>query len=151
MATTGRSTPSTEHGCRATPSSATRIFSNGATGDPIPDADLLHHQIDRLHAQTYLHLLQRLDEHGVLDTTVAVWTNDLATGSHRYLDIPWVICGSGNGYLSTGNFVDLGDVPHSHLLSTLATAVGVRKPDGSPVDDFGDASLPAGQVSDLIA
>ena len=129
-----------------------RIFSDGATGPAISGADLMHHQIDRLHAQTYLHLLQRLDEHGILDSTVAVWTNDLGAGvSHRYDNIPWVICGSGNGYLSTGNFVDLGDVPHNQLLSTLATAVGVRKPDGSPVDDFGDASLPTGQVTELIA
>ena len=129
-----------------------RVQSDGSTGDPIPDADLLHHEIDRLHAQTFLHLLQRLDEHGIIDSTVATWTNDLGAGvSHRYDNIPWVICGSGNGYLSTGNFVDLGNVPHNRLLSTIASAVGVRKADGSLVDDFGDPSLPTGQVTEIIA
>lgn len=129
-----------------------RINSDGSTGTPIPDADLLHHQIDRLHAQTFRHLLERLQEYGILDTTVAVWTNDLGAGvSHRYTDIPWVICGSGGGYLSTGQFVDLGNQTHNRLLSTLASAVGVRKADGSPIDDFGDASLTAGQVPEIMA
>ncbi|MEZ4317230.1 MAG: DUF1552 domain-containing protein [Myxococcota bacterium] len=129
-----------------------RVYSDGATGQTIVDADLLHHEIDRLHAQTFKHLLDRLDEHGILDSTVAVWTNDLGAGvSHSYHNIPWVLAGSGSGYLSTGQFVDLGDRPHSQLLSTIASAVGVRKADGSPVDDFGDPSLPAGQITQIVA
>jgi hypothetical protein len=31
------------------------------------------------------------------------------------------------------------------------TAVGVRKADGSPVDDFGDSSLDSGFVPEMIA
>lgn len=129
-----------------------RVYSDGSTGHPIADADLLHHDIDRLHAQTFLHFLQRLDEYEILDSTVAVWTNDLGAGvSHRYDNIPWVICGSANGYLSTGNYVDLASVPHNKLLNTIATAVGVRKADGSEVDDFGDPSLPTGLLTEIIA
>lgn len=125
-----------------------RIHSDGSEGDPIPDADLLHHQIDRLHAQTFRHLLDRLSEAGVLDDCVAVWTNDLGAGvSHTYRNIPWVMAGSGGGFLQTGQFVDLGgEVTHNKLLSTIASAVGVRKDDGDLVDDFGDASLDRGLI-----
>ncbi|MFK7929595.1 MAG: DUF1552 domain-containing protein [Myxococcota bacterium] len=130
-----------------------RIFSDGSSGDPIPDADLLHHQIDRLHAQTFKHLLDRLSEAGILDDCVAVWTNDLGAGvSHTYRNIPWVIAGSGGGYLKTGQHVDLGgNVTHNKLLSTLASAVGVRKPGGDLVDDFGHSSLEKGQIDQIIA
>lgn len=129
-----------------------RIYSDGSDGDPIPDADWLHHQIDRLHAQTFRHLLDKLDEAGILNDCVAVWTNDLGAGvSHSYRNIPWVIAGSAGGFLRTGQFVDLGgDVPHAHLLSTIATAVGVRKPGGLPVDNFGDPSLPQGMIDEII-
>jgi hypothetical protein len=130
-----------------------RIFSDGADGDPIPDADLLHHAIDRLHAQTFKHLLDRLSEFGILDQGIAVWTNDLGAGvSHTFRNIPWVLAGSAGGALSTGQYIDLGgDRPHSQLLSTIASAVGVTKEDGSPIDDFGDPSLPAGRIDEIIA
>ena len=37
-----------------------RIDSDGGTGPEIPDADLLHHEIDRIHARAFRHLLDRL-------------------------------------------------------------------------------------------
>lgn len=130
-----------------------RIYSDGSSGDPIPDADLLHHAIDRLHAQTFAHLLDRLSEHGILDDTVCVWTNDLGAGvSHTYRNIPWVLAGSGGGFLQTGQYVDLGgNVTHNKLLSTIASAVGVRKADGDLVDDFGDPSLERGRIDAIVA
>ncbi len=63
-----------------------RIDGDGIEGTPIAGADLLHHKIDRLHARLFRHLLDRLAMYAgpsggpLLDDTVALWTNDLATG-----------------------------------------------------------------------
>lgn len=133
-----------------------RIFADGSNGDPIPDAAQKHHQIDRLHAQMFRHLLDRLSTHGLLDSTAAVWCNDLAHGvSHSYSNIPFVIAGSCGGYLKTGQYVDVREggqyVAHNKLFNTILNAVGCKKSDGSPVDDFGDASLPRGELAALKA
>ena len=37
------------------------------------------------------------------------------------------------------------------LLNSLLGAVGVTKPDGSPVDDFGAAELPKGRLAEILA
>ena len=37
------------------------------------------------------------------------------------------------------------------MLNTLLTAAGVTKAGGAPTDDFGDASLPKGIFSELLA
>ena len=130
-----------------------RIHADGDVGDPIPNADVLHHKIDRVHAQLFGHLIDRLLENGVLDDCVVVWTNDLGAGvSHTYRNIPWVLAGSGGGFLQTGQYVDVGgEVPHSRILSTIASAVGVRKGNGDLVDDFGDSSLRPGVIDEIIA
>lgn len=134
-----------------------RIFSDGATGDPIEGAQEMHHEIDKLHARLFRYLLDKLASYSqpngtMLDNSVAVWTNDLGHGvSHNYVNIPWVIAGSAGGYLKQGQYIDAGNVTHNQLLNTLLSAVGVRKADGSPVDDFGDASLKKGQIAGMLA
>jgi hypothetical protein len=134
-----------------------RIFSDGAEGDPIEGAQEMHHEIDKLHARLFRYLLDKLNAYTqpngtLLDNSVAVWTNDLGHGvSHNYVNIPWVIAGSGGGYLKQGQYIDAGNVTHNQLLNTLLNAVGVRKSDGSPVDDFGDPSLKKGQISGMLA
>jgi hypothetical protein len=78
--------------------------------------------------------------------------NDLSNGPpHSINNLPYVLAGSADGYLRTGAYVDAGDQPHNKLLNTLATAVGLRKQDGSPVDDFGDQSLERGLLDSMIA
>ena len=37
------------------------------------------------------------------------------------------------------------------MLNTLLTAAGVTKSDGSPTDNFGEASLPKGIFSEMLA
>jgi hypothetical protein len=129
-----------------------RIYSDGATGDPIEGAQEMHHEIDKLHARLFVYLLDKLSSYGVpsggtmLDHSVAVWTNDLGHGvSHTYQNIPWVLAGSAGGYLKQGQYVDAGNVTHNQLLNTLLTAVGV------PTNDFGDASLKPGVISGIVA
>jgi hypothetical protein len=134
-----------------------RIFSDGSEGDPIEGAQEMHHEIDKLHARLFKYLLDKLSAYStpegtLLDAGVAAWTNDLGHGvSHNYQNIPWVLAGSCGGFLKQGQYVDGGNVTHNKLFNTLLTAVGVKKADGSPVDDFGDPSLAKGLIDAMKA
>jgi hypothetical protein len=61
------------------------------------------------------------------------------------------LAGSAGGFLKQGQYVDAGNVTHNKLFNTLLTAVGVRKTDGSPVDDFGDPGLAKGLIANMMA
>lgn len=135
-----------------------RIFSDGSEGDPIPDAVNKHHQIDRIHARLFRHLLDRLSMYGtetgtLLDDCAAVWTNDLGHGvSHTYENVPFVIGGSCGGFLKTGQFVELPAMTtHNKLFNSLLNAVGVRTAEGEWIDDFGDPELEAGWIPEIVA
>ena len=130
-----------------------RVYSDTGQGSPIEGALELHHQIDRLHLRVFRHLLDKLDDFGLLDGSIAVHLNDLGGGaSHTKVNVPYVVAGRGDGLLKQGSFVDLGGaVTHNKLLSTLISAVGLRKADGSLVDDFGDPGLERGTLSALLA
>lgn len=129
-----------------------RIFADGSEGDPIPDAQSKHNAVDRIHARLFARLIDRLsaytlDTGTLLDKGVCVWMNDLSNGPpHSISNLPYVLAGSADGFLRTGAYVDAGDVPHNKLLNTLATAVGLRKDNGDPVDDFGHESLDQGLI-----
>jgi hypothetical protein len=134
-----------------------RIYGDGSEGDPIEGAQEMHHEIDKLHARLFKYLLDRLSAYStpegtLLDSGVAAWTNDLGHGvSHSYSNVPWILAGSAGGYLKQGQYVDAGGVTHNKLFNTLLSAVGVRKADGTPVDDFGDPSLAKGLIDALKA
>ena len=130
-----------------------RIYSHGSEGDPIAGAAEMHHDIDRLHLATFRHMLDRLDEYGILDQTVAVWTNDLASGPpHSYSNLPVVIVG-GNGFLKNGEYVHAGGVTNNKLWNTVINAAGVRGSGGDDdfITDFGDPSLSPGLISQMLA
>jgi Protein of unknown function (DUF1552) len=134
-----------------------RIYSDGATGDPIMGAQDMHHEIDKLHARLFRYLLDKLSSYAapgggtLLDDSVAAWMNDLGHGvSHTYANIPWVLAGSLGGFLKQGLYVDAGNIAHNQLFNTLLTGMGVRKADGTPVDDFGDPSLKKGLISAIM-
>jgi hypothetical protein len=135
-----------------------RIMSDGDDGATIDNAVELHHQIDRIHARLFRHLLDRLSMYGtetgtLLDDCAAVWTNDLGHGvSHTYDNVPFVIAGGCGGFLQTGQFVQLPAMTsHNKLFNTLLNAVGVRKPGGEWVDDFGDPELQTGWIPEIVA
>jgi hypothetical protein len=134
-----------------------RIFADGSEGDPIPDAQAKHSAVDRIHARLFGRLLDRLSAYTtetgtLLDQGVCAWINDLSNGPpHSINNLPYVLAGGAGGYLRTGQYVDAGDVPHNKLLNTLATAVGLRKTNGDPVDDFGHASLEKGLIDEMIS
>lgn len=135
-----------------------RISADGSDGEPIPNAVDLHHQIDTMHLGFYKYLLDSLNKYQspyggtLLDDSVAVWTNDLGSGPpHDASNTPWILAGSGGGILRTGLVIDHQKKPVNQVLNTLINAMGVRKSDGSPTDDFGDASLAKGVVTGSLA
>lgn len=134
-----------------------RIYSDGSEGETIPNAVDLHHQVDRLQLQMFAYLLSQLDSYAsayggtILDDSVAVWMNDLGAGPPHSGNVPWLLAGSAGGFLRTGQFLDLGGMTINRVLNTILSAVGVRKDDGSLVDDFGDSSLTGGLVDPIVA
>jgi hypothetical protein len=133
-----------------------RIQADGSDGAPIPDADVLHHEIDKIHLDMFKHLLDRLSSYSLgngslLDSGIAVLTNDLANKYHSYTNVPFVCAGSCNDFLKTGHYIDAGGVTNNKLFNTIASAVGVRKENGDWVDDFGDPSLDGGFIDQMLA
>lgn len=133
----------------------------------------LHHEVDRVMMRHYKHLLDVLSSYDtptgpLLDSGVAIWTNQCATGAHSFSNVPWIIAGTANGYFKNGQFVTVGtgDMPGGRqdgvagdpsvagvnkMLNNLLEATGVTNDDGSPIEDFGDSSLPNGRFSELLA
>ncbi len=89
----------------------------------------------------------------LLDAGITVWTNQVANGNHSFTNVPWLVAGTGGGFLKTGQFVDVSAKKYqtNRMLNTLLSAVGVRKAGGALVDNFGDASLSGGLVDELHA
>src|SRR6188768_2740288 len=126
-----------------------------------------HHYIDRMMLNYYKHLLDKLSTYTtptgpLLDQGVAIYCNQCATGAHSFSNIPWIQAGSANGYFKKGQYlaVGTGQQPSgsqdgkggdpsvsgvNKMLNTVLNAAGVSK------DDFGDASLPKGILSELKA
>jgi hypothetical protein len=127
-----------------------RNMSDASGGAIIQNAYEMHRQVDRIHANEFLYLCDRLaavetPTGPLIDQGYTVWTNQLATGWHRHDNQPFAIVGSGAGYLRVGQYVDAGGVTLNQMLNTLLNAAGV------PVEDFGDESLQGGQISSIIA
>ncbi len=132
-----------------------RIQGDGDTGAAIDNAVELHHEIDKIHGNLFKYLLDKLASYPngngtLLDTGVAVWTNDLANKYHSYTDVPYILAGGCNGFLKTGQYVDAGGVNNNKLFNVIGTAVGCTKPDKSPMDDFGDPSLEPGFIPAIM-
>jgi hypothetical protein len=138
-----------------------RRLSHDSNGAVISGSDLLHHKVDRQFAQTFKYLLDRLDTYTMpdgktlLEHGLAVWYNDNANGpAHGVRNVPWILGGGAGGFLKQGEYVRLtgDDSPNlSRVHNTIGSAVGVRKGDGSMLDDFGDPSMPGGLASELLA
>lgn len=132
-----------------------RIQGNGSDGTPIDNAVDLHHKIDMIHGNIFKYLLDRLASYSLgsgtlLDSGVAVWTNDLANKYHSYSDIPYVLAGGANGFLATGQYIDGGDVANNKMWNVVGSAVGCRN-NGKYMDDFGDPSLDKGFIEAMMA
>lgn len=139
-----------------------RINGDGSDGSAIANADLKHHELDKLFAQTFGYLITQLSSYEtptgtLLDEGVSIWLSDVSTGDHSPNNLPYVLAGSAGGFLKTGQYVDAaagsGDdyLPHNRFLNTIGAAVGCKNESGAPLDDFGDPSLPRGLVDAMLA
>ncbi len=131
-----------------------RIQSDGASGTPIDNGAELHHEIDKIHGNLFKYLLDRLASYTIgsgtlLDSGIAVWTNDLADKYHSYSNIPYILAGGANGFLATGQHIDAGGVTNNKMWNVVGAAVGC-KTNGKPMDDFGDPSLDPGFIPAMM-
>ena len=132
-----------------------------------------HHYLDRMMLNSYKYLLDTLSTYDtpsgpLLDQGVAIWTNQCATGAHSFSNIPWIQAGTANGFYKQGQYLTVGTGAQpggsqdgkggdasvsgvNKMLNTMLSAAGVTKSDGSPTDDFGEASLPKGIFSEMLA
>ena len=134
-----------------------RVMSDGSGGGAISNAIDLHHEIDKIHARYFKHLLDGLSAINLptggtlLDSSVNLWVNSIADGPpHSGKDVPHILAGGAGGFLKTGLHVSSPGVAN-RVLNTIANACGVRTTTGDPVDNFGDPSSSAGMISEIVA
>jgi hypothetical protein len=139
-----------------------RINGDGGDGSAIENADVKHHDLDKLFAQLFGSLIEQLSSYttptgSLLDEGVSIWLSDVATGDHSGNNLLYVVAGNAGGFLKGGAYVDAaagsGDdyLTHNRFLNTIGAAVGCKNESGGPLDDFGDASLPPGLVDAMLA
>ncbi|HKU43555.1 MAG TPA: DUF1552 domain-containing protein, partial [Polyangiales bacterium] len=132
-----------------------RVRSDGSSGEAIPNAEALHHDIDKKFAGYFKYLLDKLEAIAtptgtLLDDGIAVWFNDLADGpAHSSKNMPWVLAGSAGGALKTGQYIK-GDWTINRIHNTIGAAVGAKNASGGRLDDFGDARYPKGHIDGLL-
>ena len=133
-----------------------RLMGDDKGGDPIENAVDLHHQIDRIHARYFKHLLDRLSAYTLpsggtlLDSSVNLWVNSLSDGPpHGSTSVPHVLAGAAGGFLKMGQHVESPGWSN-RILNTIASAAGVRKPDGSLIDNFGDPDAASSGLIDSL-
>jgi len=134
-----------------------RVMSDGDGGTKIGNAVELHAAIDRIHARMFKHLLDQLtmykaaDGRPLLDLGTAIWLNSNGNGPpHDVGNVPHIIAGSGNGFWKTGQYLNV-KAQNNKFLNTVGAAAGVKNAAGGPLDDFGDAGLAKGLMSELMA
>jgi Protein of unknown function (DUF1552) len=135
-----------------------RVMSDGGSGTRITNAVDLHHQIDRIHARYFKHLLEKLTQHKLpdgrplLEDTMAVWLNSNANGPpHSVSNVPHIVAGSGGGFLKLGQYIAAGGVTNNLFLNTIITGAIGGKSAPAPVTDFGDPSLRKEVLPGMIA
>lgn len=135
---------------------STNFIYHTASHRSIANGAELCRQVDRLHMGYFKFLLDTLSSYKTttgtaLDGGLTILTNQVANGAHSFKKVPWIISGTANGYLKTGQYLDVGNVTGNLMLNTILNAAGVKKADGSPIDNFGDSSLAKGVATALIA
>lgn len=101
-------------------------------------------------AQQYVTLVERLKQHGLLDSSLAIWNQELSrTDGHWLTTTPWVLAGRANGYIRrTGRFLKYASsdglyrshddgVPHGQLLTSVCHAFGL-----TDQEHYGNPNIP---------
>jgi hypothetical protein len=117
-------------------------ISHGAGGGDGPEGPMKR-KIDQWYMQLLADFLQKLKDNGLYDSTLVVWLNNMGNGaSHGVDNIPFILAGSGQGYLRMGRYLSYDHAPHNGLFVAIANAMGV------PTMTFGDPAY-GGELSGL--
>ena len=108
---------------------------------------------ERWFAEQFAYLVNRLKalpEPGgtgsMLENSVVIWTKEMGDPRmHDCLSVPFVIAGQGNGYFSTGRYLQYDHAPHQKLLVSLCQSMGLSNP------TFGEPSFGTGTLERLRA
>jgi hypothetical protein len=126
-----------------------RIQSEGSSGDPIPNAEQAHAEIDAVRMQSFAAGLDHFKARGLEDQCFVMWTNHFRDGpAHSYANIPHIIWGNAGGYLKQGEHIDVGSVTNNLLHNTLISAA--IQDTGTTMEDFGDVDT-GGQIAAIRA
>jgi hypothetical protein len=133
-----------------------RVRSDGSDGAAIPDAEELHHKIDKHFAGYFKYLLDKLSSFTtptgtLLDDGATVWFNDLADGPpHGSTNVPWVVAGGAGGKLKTGQYIR-GNFGINKIHNSIGAALGLTNGAGQPLDDFGAEDYEPGRIDAMMA
>jgi hypothetical protein len=133
-----------------------RVRSDGSDGVDIPDAEALHHEIDKKFATYFKYLLDKLSSFTtptgtLLDDGATVWFNDLADGPpHGSTNLPWVVAGGAGGKLKCGQYIR-GTFTVNKIHNSIGAAVGLTNAAGQPLDDFGADDYEKGRIDAMTA
>jgi len=108
---------------------------------------------ERWFAEQFAYLVNRLKalpEPGgtgtMLENSVVIWTKEMGDPRmHDCISVPFIIAGQGNGYFSTGRYLEYDHAPHQKLLVSLCQSMGLSNP------TFGDPSFGTGTLDRLRA
>ncbi|AKU98181.1 hypothetical protein AKJ09_04845 [Labilithrix luteola] len=106
-------------------------------------------KIETWYCEQFLYLCQKLEaipegNGTMLDNCVVLWCHEQSLGEiHQRVDMPYVMAGSASGFFKPGKAIDFKGQPHTRLLSTVATAVGV------PTNSFGDPQFNSSPLTEL--
>lgn len=128
------------------------LYDNGATNpdQAFPNPHETNAETDRLYLALYAHLLHCMKTYGIYDESLAVFWAGMGWGrSHEPRQMPFLFAGSAGGYLQTGIYTDTKR-SHAPVLNTIASAAGMLKADGSPLDDFASHNLATGLIDELM-
>jgi hypothetical protein len=125
--------------------------------------DMLY-DIDRWHQRRMARLLGRLEGYveaegrTLLDNSAIVYTNEMSDGKlHSFMDLPYIIAGSGGGKFRQNLYYPLGpeghtdsSAPHNRLLNTLVNAFGIRSDWFGLPEGKGGATMQGGIYPELL-
>ncbi len=117
----------------------------------VPNAVTKHDRIVRTHFGLFKYFLDGLAAVNtptgtLLDMGLGIWTNQVANGAHSFKGVPWIIAGTANGYLKTGQYIVLpsAGATTNQMCNTLLTAAGV------PTTNFGAPGQTGGVIAQLV-
>ncbi len=96
-------------------------------------------------AELMRQLQERSENNGtMLDNTLILWGSEIATGSHSFDNLPFVLFGGAGGALRGGRILETPAIHHNRLLVSICNLMGL------PQQTFGDGRFQQGPLPGLV-